>query len=342
MRVIHGPVSRHRHQHRADDDRRPWGTGKRGTRPHPHPHRAAGRSRAKARGQHMGRPSKLRPPQQTEAIKRRDKGETQRSVARSYNVSQATILEAHSVMLIEDDYTGLPAEPDLAFIQLERKYRSDLYEAIRHSNQNSDNDPHYLAYINQTIAAAKALTLGIFINWQVPKHNADVWAAYKDFSVDVEHYLVQMKVQNGRRISGHSVALDAATKAKIHHYIRQIREIVLKLEVPQAKMEALVARVTALSDEVDRDRTRFEAYAALTLEVATTAGEARRKIRPAKPLLERIAEMIGLAKEAENARPSLPAPQEAKRLEPPRSAPLEDAPSREDAPNRSDLDDIPF
>lgn len=51
-----------------------------------------GRERAKARGVRMGRPPKLTPYQRREAIRRRDRGyETQADIARSYNVSQATI-----------------------------------------------------------------------------------------------------------------------------------------------------------------------------------------------------------------------------------------------------------
>ncbi len=50
-----------------------------------------GRARAVARGQEMGRPPKLTPHQQREARERVAAGETQRSVARSYNVSQSTI-----------------------------------------------------------------------------------------------------------------------------------------------------------------------------------------------------------------------------------------------------------
>jgi DNA invertase Pin-like site-specific DNA recombinase len=52
---------------------------------------AEGRSRAKARGQHMGRPAKLTPQQQTEARQRREKGATLKELADSYNVSRATI-----------------------------------------------------------------------------------------------------------------------------------------------------------------------------------------------------------------------------------------------------------
>jgi len=51
-----------------------------------------GRARAVARGQKMGRPPKLTPHQQREAMKRRDRGEESLTeIGRSYNVSAATI-----------------------------------------------------------------------------------------------------------------------------------------------------------------------------------------------------------------------------------------------------------
>src|SRR6266403_1622836 len=50
-----------------------------------------GRARAVARGQRMGRPPKLTDHQKGEAIKRREQGETLADIARSYNVSPATI-----------------------------------------------------------------------------------------------------------------------------------------------------------------------------------------------------------------------------------------------------------
>src|SRR5262245_66647629 len=50
-----------------------------------------GRTRAKARGVKFGRPAALTPHQQREAIQRLASGEAQADVARSFNVSQATI-----------------------------------------------------------------------------------------------------------------------------------------------------------------------------------------------------------------------------------------------------------
>ena len=52
---------------------------------------AEGRSRAKARGQRMGRPSKLTDAQKAEARRRRTEGTTLAEFARSYHVSKSTI-----------------------------------------------------------------------------------------------------------------------------------------------------------------------------------------------------------------------------------------------------------
>jgi len=50
-----------------------------------------GRTRAKARGVKFGRPTALTPHQRQEALQRLDNGAAQADVARSFNVSQATI-----------------------------------------------------------------------------------------------------------------------------------------------------------------------------------------------------------------------------------------------------------
>jgi DNA invertase Pin-like site-specific DNA recombinase len=50
-----------------------------------------GRARPVAQGQQMGRPFKLTDHQKREAIKHREQGETLGDIARSYNVSPATI-----------------------------------------------------------------------------------------------------------------------------------------------------------------------------------------------------------------------------------------------------------
>jgi DNA invertase Pin-like site-specific DNA recombinase len=65
-------------------------------------HRGRGRADAKANGVKFGRKPILAPHQQKEARARLEAGETQRSVARSYNVSQSTIPRTDRVQLQGD------------------------------------------------------------------------------------------------------------------------------------------------------------------------------------------------------------------------------------------------
>jgi hypothetical protein len=124
--------------------------------------------------------------------------------------------------------------------------------------------------------------------------------------------------------------------------LSQIKDAVDKLEVPEAKREALYRRISDLENEVDRDRTRFGAYSALLLEAAATTGKAARKLKPLMKLLQPITILLAIAKESENAQLRLPPAPALKRLEPPRL----NLPSPEPEPPNQPLndldDDIPF
>ena len=242
----------------------------------------------------------------------------------------------------DEEYIDLPEDPELAFIQLEKKFQEELDRRSHGYEENNEvSDSQFLSYINKTVAAAKTLGIQSSEDWEVPHHRThNIPAEYNDFCTAIQHYLVQTKIAHGRRVRGYSVRLDATTKSKIRHYLEKIREIVDRLEVPLPKREALTAKITALSDEVDRDRTRFDAYAGLALEMAATGGEVAKKLNPARKLLDTIASLLGYAKQAEDVRPSLPAPHERKRLTPPRKERLP-APPQSPQPDLLD-DDIPF
>jgi hypothetical protein len=107
--------------------------------------------------------------------------------------------------------------------------------------------------------------------------------------------------------------------------------------VPQDKKDRLYDKILALAGEVDRDRTRFDAYSALLLEAATTTGKAVRKLKPLLKLLQPITILFANAKYSENTQLQLPPAPTLKRLEPPQlKLPSPDAP-------QPDLDDdIPF
>jgi hypothetical protein len=134
-------------------------------------------------------------------------------------------------------------------------------------------------------------------------------------------------------VQGYSVQFDPTTKAKVHHLLNQVREIFTKLEIDEKKREALISKLTDLDAEVDRNRTRFDAYAALAIEVADVAGEIvdRSKILD---VLDAVARLFGVAKKEEATR-QLPAPNKPKQIEhQKKSAPR---------PKQEEMDDdIPF
>jgi hypothetical protein len=98
----------------------------------------------------------------------------------------------------------------------------------------------------------------------------------------------------------------------VQHHIEQLRGIFDKLEIEQEKREALVDRLNELQKEVDRDRTRFDAYAALVVEVAGVVGETVERSK-VLDVLNAIARVIwGTKKDQDTKRlPSAP----PKRLE---------------------------
>lgn len=186
-------------------------------------------------------------------------------------------------------------------------------------------------YIAQVIGAITELGLEAKFNDRIPQIEDVDYQTYLNFSKDVKHYRTRLLIRRGRRVQGYSVQFDAATKVKVQHHIEQIRGIFDKLEVEHDKKESLFEKLNELQKEVDSDRTRFDAYAAVVVETAGVLGESVERSR-VLDVLNAIARIIwGTKKEQETRR--LPAPTPPKRIEPPR------APESK----KGDLDDeIPF
>ena len=219
--------------------------------------------------------------------------------------------------MTEDDddlYSDLPEDSELAFLQLEDAFRQKLVTKTRQTQAPID----YMEYLNKTHAAAHALRVDVLQDMPQPEVG-NALAIYSAVSHKIENYIIQVKIRNGRRTKGYSVALDSVTKEKVRHLIGQIKTIVDRLEVNVQKKEALYARITALSDEVDRDRTKYDTYAALAIEMSNTAGKVTRNLNPARKLLDSIAKLFSMAKEAEAGKPQLRLEAPRRQLAPPKA-----------------------
>jgi hypothetical protein len=213
------------------------------------------------------------------------------------------------------DFSELPEDAEEAFLVLEARYRHECETALNDAREHEVVGIYYTDYIAQVLGAAEELGLveAAFGTTEIPSIETVDFQTYQNFSKRVKHFRTRLEIRHGRRAQGYSVQFDTTTRAKLHHLLRQIRSIFEKIEVGESKREALVARLADLEIEVDRRRTRFEAYAALAIEVADVAGEVveRSKILD---VLDAVARLFGVAKK-EEAQRRLPPPSKPKQIE---------------------------
>jgi hypothetical protein len=229
-----------------------------------------------------------------------------------------------STVTEEEVYAGLPADSEQAFVILEKFYREQCELKLARV-EHSDHDVRviYVDYISKVIAAITELGLEAKFQTKIPRINEVSFETYAEFGKDVQHYRTMLQIRQSRRNKGYSVQFDSVTKQKIRHHIEQVRTIIEKLEVNQDKKEDLLKKLDVFAAEVDRDRTRYEAWAAVLIQAAEVFGEAAEKAEPARRWLDTIGRIIWGAKCDEETKQLAP-PREVKRIEPPKKSDMDD------------------
>lgn len=236
----------------------------------------------------------------------------------------------------DDVFENLPDDPELAFCHLEALYKRQLENDVSSTDESSAISHFRARYINQIIAAAKALDINGIKDYEAPKSQSEVWSYYEVFATDVMNLIIQIRIGHARRKRFYSVALSSAEKEKIRHYISQIKQLIDASDLSKDKKDAIYKRLTNLELEIDKDRTRFELIAETVLGFARLSRDVEQEgAEPWWKWAKLIFGVVDEAKEKEEAA-RLPSPEERKRLAPPRRKP----PTAEAA---KDLDDeIPF
>jgi hypothetical protein len=236
-------------------------------------------------------------------------------------------------MITDDELAQLPEDPELAFVQFERIVRDRLNENLRDA-ENHESESYQLEYMNKVIAAAKVFDLTILREWEVPSVNGRVWENFRQFSADVDHYTMQIRILHTSRTKKYSVALDQPTKAKIRHFIELIKDTIEKAQLTVDKADTLYRKLNDFAVEVDKTRTLLQSGMAAFIAVCDAIGQGAEKLEPARKMIDSISTLMGRAKAIEeHTTPSLSAPAKLKRLTAPRKEP----------PPSSNLDDeIPF
>lgn len=235
---------------------------------------------------------------------------------------------------MNDFYETLHDDDQIAFTELVAKLDKDLADRLELLHPEADQRSAHMDYMNKVVAAAKALEIEEVAKYALPERDY-VFQGYDDFTLVVQRVCMEIGLRKVRTGKVYSVALDPASKERIHVLVKKIREVIESADLEEKKKNSLFAKLNAFDADVDRSRTPFGNAMLMALDVAhvvKTYGEA---LNPLNELLKRINEMMSDAKSKEPEQTQLPPPEEKKKLEPP--------PKKiEHKPPRDMDDDIPF
>ena len=232
-----------------------------------------------------------------------------------------------------NEYVELPDDPEMAFAVLQQR----MYAALRQMWESEQRRSLYeeRRYFDTLIAFDEVHDLGILTAFRnPPSDEGEFHEFFENFCRQSEISSQKIKMEAARRIKSGAetiVVLDSTSRQAIHALVHAIREKLNELALSENKRESLFNKLNAFAAEVDRNRTRTEAFLSFVVDVGRTAGAVKDELKPLKQPIDRVLDLI---EKASKPNDKLPPWKDRKRIEGP--------PKRLDPP-RQDLDeDIPF
>lgn len=225
-------------------------------------------------------------------------------------------------MIDEQDVAALAGlGREQKFCMIEQLARRKLSDARRFAGPNDWPEITEYDYAVSVSAAAAEFGITDLADFELPwPSDPETEDRCKMFRARATRVSQQLLFRHGTKST--TVSLDASTKEKISHWLKQMREAVQSAEVAQEKKDRLFSLIDELQAEVDRDRTPVHAAGELWVTLCTYIGEgAKKALEPTTPFIERVCGALGLAKSAEDANQrKLPQAPQPKRIEgPPKS-----------------------
>jgi hypothetical protein len=236
-------------------------------------------------------------------------------------IQRGALGKGFSTMNAEDEdneYLTLPDDPEEAFAVLQRRKYNELEEMWRN---NQSGDWYYeRRYVDVLLAFDEVHDLGILTALDRPPINNREFADFfEDFHRHAEIASQKILIESARRVKTGAqqiITLDAAARQAIHNLISTIRGKLNDISLPENKREALFNKLNSFAAEVDRNRTRTEAFFVFAVETARVARDANEEIKPLQQTIDRLFDWIEKARYAKDI---LPPWIERKRIEPPRT-----------------------
>lgn len=244
--------------------------------------------------------------------------------------------------LDQDELDNLDEDPRIGFMELANIAVRKLHDKTSHLDEDEQSDWRRIeelrfSCMNVLLAAAKRMEVEPFASMDVPTYDANRSSDWQQFKFDLDHYITQIVLDNSSRNRSGSVAILPKTKEQIRNYVRSLRECIENGHLEDKKREALLKKLDALEDELEKRRVSMIAIAKIAYHIWAVPGSMWASADIANKLMTNVMHTVAVAKEEENATKQLVAPEPVKALSAPR------AKRHKDSPWSNDLDDdIPF
>jgi hypothetical protein len=218
------------------------------------------------------------------------------------------------IEITDEEIESLPDDDDeMAFVKFERIARIRYEEEARNWGANETPRTPMSEYMNLVVAAAKHYGIAPIDEWEETTSKPNSFQSFSAFTAAVDRTTLEIRLRSKDQSKRQSVFLDAATKLKMRHHLNQVRAMVDEAAISADKKDSLYRCISALEIEIDRDRTRMQAFYDLFIKTCTVAGEGAKAAEPLIQAVERLGAAVGIAQESA-VRPRLPAP-ETKKIE---------------------------
>ena len=230
-------------------------------------------------------------------------------------------------------YLHLPDDPELAFATLQQIKYAELQRASQESGRGDWSREE--EYLDTLTAFDQVYNLGLFADFGTPPNTHDEF--YEFFNRFSRHAAIasqKFQMEAARRIKTGAqtlIIIDAPTRQAIHALINAIKEKLNKLTLTESKRESLFNKLNEFAEEVDRNRTRTEAFFAFAVEATRNLREFNKELKLLQQPIDRICDFI---EKADKWKDALPPWENRKQIEGP---PKQLVPPQEDSD-----DDIPF
>lgn len=213
--------------------------------------------------------------------------------------------------ITQDEIDDLPEDPEHAFAEFVRIAQGRLRDRLREIPDDRDSyheveDARH-GFMNATLALAKRFRIQGLADMEVPRLETFREADFRQFQRDVDFYLAQLMIGNTYKARSESVKAYPSVTDRIRRAISDLREVVVKADLPNAKRDALLSRLDELETELTRKRLRLWVFALFVVEILRFPGELAASAEAVGRVTSEIWHALADARSTEqNDKPSIP------------------------------------